>query len=168
MSSAVRDRRSFPLLETITGTDRRRFFLKYQRNEGNQCWLWTGGTIISRLGEKYGYFRLGKEMWLAHRVQYFLTTGIDPGEKEVCHSCDVTLCVNPKHLWLGTSRENKGDSLEKGRKPSGVNCSQAKLTLEQVKMIRESPEQGRVLAKRFSVTPSAICDIRCGRNWKQF
>jgi hypothetical protein len=32
----------------------------------------------------------------------------------VCHSCDVKLCFNPKHLWPGTNQENQLDASRKG------------------------------------------------------
>jgi hypothetical protein len=34
---------------------------------------------------------------------------------KVLHKCDVTLCVNPEHLFLGTQKENVHDCERKGR-----------------------------------------------------
>jgi hypothetical protein len=71
------------------------------------CWYWIGGVQT----KGYGWFRSR----LAHRVSYSIYKGIDPGNLNVCHSCDNKLCVNPDHLWLGTTNENIQDKMKKGR-----------------------------------------------------
>lgn len=38
-----------------------------------------------------------------------------PEGMNVCHTCDVTLCVNVQHLFLGTQLENVADCADKGR-----------------------------------------------------
>lgn len=41
-----------------------------------------------------------------------------PQSMTVCHRCDVTLCCNPDHMFLGTHRENMRDMAAKGRAPA--------------------------------------------------
>lgn len=93
---------------------------KFWRNvkRSDTCWLWTAG----RFENGYGQFSAPEfSETRAHRVSYRLSVGPIPEDLYVCHSCDVKLCVNPAHLWLGTNQDNQLDALAKGRlhPPSG-------------------------------------------------
>jgi hypothetical protein len=82
----------------------------------------------------------------------------------VLHRCDVRLCVNPSHLFLGTPTDNACDAVAKGRKPIGEQVS--KLTEDQAREIRSSTDRIKVLMARFGVSQSTICNIRKRRTWK--
>lgn len=75
------------------------------------CWLWTGASN-GRYGLMMGAAGVCRT---AHRVSYELHRGSIPSGLSVCHSCDVTLCVNPEHLFVGTHQENMQDCIDKGR-----------------------------------------------------
>ncbi len=59
----------------------------------------------------------------AHRVSWEMFCGEIPAGQKVLHRCDVSLCVNPDHLFLGTQKENVHDCEKKGRgrHPSGLD-----------------------------------------------
>lgn len=83
----------------------------------NGCWEWTGA--LSNKG--YGRFRIGKKLYLPHRVVYELTYGKIDKDKEICHKCDNPLCVNPTHLFMGTHSDNMKDCFKKGRLVIPIN-----------------------------------------------
>jgi DNA-binding transcriptional regulator YiaG len=166
----------------------RRFWEKVSTisNGPNGCWEWKGG----RDKDGYGVFAVKiahatfRHM-KAHRIAWELAGKGDPGEGEVCHTCDNPPCCNPKHLFLGTRLDNARDMATKGRGLSGdKNASRlkpeclkrgeqhpnAKLTEPQVSEIRRLWRAGGVtqpeLARRFSVSDGTIYCIVTGRNWR--
>ena len=86
-----------------------RFWAKVKKATGNRCWLWTASNLRG-----YGIFGIGRKSYLAHRVAWFLSTGIWPN-KQVLHTCDTPSCVRFSHLYLGTQAENMKDMIQKGR-----------------------------------------------------
>ena len=75
------------------------------------CWFWT--AYKDRAG--YGTVRVGSKKRKAHRVMHEQIKGEIPAGLLVCHSCDNPSCVNPAHLWVGSSSENILDAVAKGR-----------------------------------------------------
>jgi hypothetical protein len=138
----------------------RRFHKSYQVVSNSGCWIWTGADR----GNGYGCIMDGNKIQSAHRVSYELRNGKIPRGMLVCHRCDTPACVNPDHLFLGTSSENSADKIMKGRAnlPSGANHHAAKLTDVQVAEIRASEQTGRDLAAAFGVNTSTISKIKCG------
>jgi hypothetical protein len=136
-----------------------RFHTKYQKTPS--CWLWTAG----RYPRGYGMVNLGRDMrgrqysTYAHRVAYVLAHGpIEPGQV-VMHACDVTACVNPAHLRLGTQADNVRDASTKGRLAKQHPGAWV-LTNEQVRAVRASVETLEVLAKRYGVSKTHISLVR--------
>lgn len=75
------------------------------------CWVWNG--TVGNHG--YGKINDFGDMVLTHRVSYEATYGKIPEGMQVLHKCDVKLCVNPDHLFIGTQKDNVQDMLRKGR-----------------------------------------------------
>lgn len=64
-------------------------------------------------------FMFEGERWLSARLSYHLNVApIERcpdlrGNKLVLHSCDVAWCINPNHLYLGTSSQNMMDKSDR-------------------------------------------------------
>lgn len=142
------------------------FWSRVDKRADDTCWPWSGQ--INESG--YGVCNLvGHATTLAHRIAFTFSSGRDPGDLNVCHSCDNPPCCNPNHLWLGTRAENIADMDRKGRRRAairrGVKSSACRLGEAQVMELLTSPETNRQAAARLGVTPSAIFNIRTGRTW---
>src|SRR6185369_17208500 len=88
-------------------TPDQRFWRKVDRRGVDECWPWLGGTSHDGRGRMLW---TDGHQWSAPRIAWALEFG-SPAERSlhVCHTCDNPNCCNPKHLWLGTSRDNVAD-----------------------------------------------------------
>lgn len=119
---------------------RERFFAKVDVKSPDECWLWKGG----RYGRHYGAFCLDGEHMGAHRASWIIHNGPVPDGLDVLHTCDTPLCVNPRHLWVGTHTDNMRDKCAKGRHvvPIGHAAACSKLTEDQALEVFELRKQG--------------------------
>lgn len=118
-----------------------------------------GGYALKTVRDK-GKHRI----WLHHRRVFFLEHGYLP--QVVRHMCDNRSCVNIDHLEAGTITSNHRDMMERGRNTRGSSHPGAKLTEEQVLLIRADGGNQRALARKYGVTYQAVFDIVHRRNWK--
>ncbi len=139
------------------------------RKRKNGCWVCdnaysmnTGYTEI-----KIGRGSLGIFRQTTHTLSYEHFLGAIPSGMLVCHRCDNRACCNPSHLFLGTYADNQGDMATKDRVAFGERHYNAKLTEEDVLLIRElSPSvSAEALAERFGVTAKNIWHILRGDTW---
>lgn len=144
-----------------------RFWSKVDRSGGpDACWPWLAYRMASGHG-LFGRSGRGTGMALAHRTAWELTIGAIPDGLFALHCCDNGWCCNPRHLFLGTQADNLADMRAKGRgnAPRGERHPKHKLTEDQVRAIRRSPESNTTLSERYGVHPMSIRCIRIRRNW---
>lgn len=78
--------------------------------------------------------------------------------KVVRHTCDVTNCVNPAHLVIGTQRDNAEDRDTRGR--NGFSNFRSRITTQDLLEIRDSPDAQTTLAKKYNVSHVTIGKIK--------
>lgn len=135
--------------------------------DSNGCWIYTGPTVNSGYGTTH--FQKGRKI-LAHRLAYELFIGQIPAGSYVCHKCDVKLCCNPDHLFVGTATENMQDATRKSRVRFGERHGNSKLTTDDVEAIRDAHAGGILqgtLARVYRVCLQTISGICCGKSWKR-
>jgi hypothetical protein len=146
----------------------RRFWDRVAPPNDFGCRLWTGGTGGSRADHQYGKFRFGGRQRQAHAVAWELTNGTIPEGQIVCHRCDVTLCCEPTHLFLGTDKSNAEDRNAKVRQARGEEHGRAKLKEEDLVEIRRqvaSGESQRTVARRFGVAQVTVGRVVRRETW---
>lgn len=76
------------------------------------CLIWQG----AQQSNGYGVIRLEGHRFSAHRLSCELHHGLFPQDQTglgVLHKCDVKLCCNPDHLYLGTTSQNARDRADR-------------------------------------------------------
>ena len=144
------------------------------------CREWMG----SKRPQGYGRLKVGGKDVPAHRLAYFLEYGECPLTLFVCHRCDNPICVEPTHLFLGTSLDNNRDMIAKGRAyyPSGDDHHakrnpgrmqkgearwNSKLKETDILAIRADKRILREIAADYGVGQPTIHKIKHGKAWSQ-
>ena len=133
----------------------------------DSCWIWTGNIV-----RRYGQISYGGKMWRAHRLSYLLHHGSIPENVLVLHNCpdgDNPLCVNPRHLWLGTNADNTQDAANKNRMAYGERSPMAKISTEDARaifMLCGTMSQQKI-ADLFGINQAAVSSIHLRQTWRR-
>ena len=146
-----------------------RFWSHTKTGPVDQCWLFTG----DRNEKGYGRITVGGEKFYAHRFSYAIHHNL-PLEKAsdiiLRHTCDVTNCVNPMHLILGTRTDNIADKVSRNRQLKGSSMPTSKLNENDVRLIMhlhlDTSYTQTAIAQVFDVSIATINDIVKGRTWR--
>lgn len=136
----------------------------------DECWPWQGalgGRKPNGIG--YGKFTVNGRQYDAHRVSWELHTGrqVPPGYQVMHVVCDNPMCINPRHLDIGTNDDNVADMVSKSRHTIGARNPRAVLTEAAVAEIRSrGVDAVDEMAAKYGVTVSAIRFVLRRTTWK--
>lgn len=151
------------------------------------CFLWPK-SLNKVTG--YGQFNVANDlnavMVSSHRMSYKVFNGELTAGMYICHACDNRACINPKHLFAGSQKDNVTDMWSKNRQqdyknipkgddnPSrkhpeklsrGASHYASKLNENDVREIRASIESHAALSRRYGVRATSIANVRAMRSW---
>lgn len=148
--------------------DIERFWRGVDRCDDEDCWNWKKFKDC----EGYGYIRINKGNFMAHRVSATISFGEIPQGMLVCHKCDNPSCCNPNHLFFGSDLDNNRDKKIKGRARSlkGEASKNSKLTQADVNLIRFAYGNGgytfKALGNIFGVSLHTVHGIVKNATWR--
>lgn len=136
------------------------------RLDTDECIIWPYG----KTGKGYAAMNVDGRQKDVHRVACEDANGPPPTpEHEAAHTCGKGHmgCVNPKHLRWASRKENMADQYLHGTRMKGVSSGTAKLTEQDVRVIRDL--KGRVpnsrIARTYGVDISHVRNIHSGKSW---
>lgn len=108
--------------------------------------------------------------WQGHRLSYFIYYNTYNPALLVLHKCHIRSCVNPKHLYQGTYKDNAQDTKHAGRLKGIFECGSKhwnyKYSDEQIRYIKSSPLDSYKLATNLGIPASSIRSLRNGNGRK--
>ena len=140
-----------------------RFMLRARVDYATGCWEFGNADAYGAINDDSG--RWGPvHRWAAQHL-----LGEDVTGRYVCHRCDNRKCANPSHLFVGSNQDNVRDMLAKNRGRFRMGRGEldgvARLTEDEVRLIRRSAEKTGAIAKVLGVNRRTVWRIRSGQSW---
>ncbi len=131
------------------------------------CWEFNG--FHDRDG--YAMFWYNNSRIGAHRFSYIIHNAFNFNIDQVLHTCDNPGCVNPKHLFTGTNRDNMIDRDLKNRNVKGSKVNTSILTEEDIIKMLNGISNGvyssiEDMCIDFKIISDTVYKILYGHNWK--
>lgn len=125
------------------------------------CWIWGDKLRPDGYGEfTFDYIdRTHRSIKLAHIFSYELANNISAKGKVVRHTCNNPKCVNPKHLLLGTQKDNMADK-KKGPVDRNRVSNYTQADIDAVKAEIAAGRTHREIAKDYCMSTATVSFIK--------
>jgi len=148
-------------------------YIRSRCREDGDCWIWRLGFTSRQVPSMHA----GKKIVGVRRVVAELL-GLSIEGKKVSNTCGDKRCVCPDHVLpitasalgkLSAKRTGYAQIAVRNKKISDAKrAHHAKLTEEQAREVRESPETLKQVAGRFGIAVATAGRIRAGKAWKNY
>jgi hypothetical protein len=154
------------ILSTEVPAVAERFWSKVQRGKCDECWPWLGW----RDRDGYGRCKVNRRKHPATHLAIYLDRGeAVPSGLETLHTCDNPACCNPRHILVGTRRDNARDAMRKGRLRRREWHGMSKIDTPTAILIKAKLREGipaAHVARSLGVSHHIVYDIKRGRTWR--
>lgn len=139
------------------------------------CWIWLGQVRDTNSGPRPFLYvtywdktqkRDRHKKFIAARVAHLLYVGPISYSLHVLHRCDQSLCVNPRHLFVGTHKDNMRDCALKGRIRHGKKRRKVPLDAKDKEAIKRryaAGEFAKSIAADYLVDRTYIYKVTSGK-----
>ena len=137
-------------------------------DDPDACWPWQGHVSKSN---GYGRACVRRQGISAHRLSYEAFVRSIPEGMHILHvrHCLYRHCINPRHLYCGTAKDNAEDSVAVGHMPHGSSHYKARLNEQKVSEILRKYHNQHVsiqeLASAYQVSYPTISAIIRRTHW---
>ena len=100
-----------------------------------------------------------------HKLVLEAFVNVRPDGLECCHNDGNPQNNHLSNLRWDTPKNNHADKIKHGTTNRGEQCGTAKLTLEQVRAIRQDNRLQRIIAAEYGVRDNTISRIKSGKRW---
>ena len=124
----------------------------------NDCWEFKG----RKYEQGYGRTTVGGPMERSHRFAWITVNGPIPKDGKILHHCDNPPCCNPRHLYLGTQKDNVRDVyMRQTSSRAFIGMDGA----EQVRQLFASGMKVNQIARKLGYGHTSVSNILRGKTW---
>lgn len=98
------------------------------------------------------------------RLLLSMKTGINPKKIDAAHKCGHKWCVNVRHMYWATRKQNESDKIAHGTYFNKTS----KITAEQASEIFTSTGSAKSVAENHGILPGTVWQIRRGDTWGRY
>lgn len=155
---------NFGRVRSVTTKETQNTFILSRSKKVNKIKKQTFDKVFNR--PYLGLWKNNKQkICKPHTLVMEAFVGLRPKGMECCHNDGNPQNNHLSNLRWDTPKNNQADRVKHGTTNRGEQCGKAKLTLEQIRVIRQDNRLQRIIAAEYGVMQNTISRIKSGKRW---